>query len=55
MLATFQGVAKGVPTASQEFGVVPTGADARYQPGTAATLGGLLTGVGALLAGAKGK
>ena len=48
-LATFRGVAGAVPTASQEYGIVPTGEPAQYKPGTAATIGGLLAGAGSIL------
>lgn len=52
-LATFKGVAPGVPTGSQEAGIVPSGQQAEYKPSTAATIGGALTGIGGILAGAK--
>lgn len=48
-LATFRGVAGAVPTATQEYGIVPTGEPAQYKPGTAATIGGLLAGAGSIL------
>lgn len=48
-LATFKGVAPGVPTATTEQGIVPTGQQAEYKPSTAATIGGALaTGAGIL-------
>ncbi len=54
-LATFRGVGQGVPTVTQEFGVVPTGQPAQYRPGTAETIGGALTGAGALIELLRGK
>lgn len=48
-LRTFQGTAQGIPTATQEAGIVPTGDPAQFQPGTAATIGGILTGLGGAL------
>ena len=53
-LATFQGVAKGVPSSTIEEGIVPTGNTAQYQPGTAETIGSVLSGLGGVLAGIKG-
>lgn len=53
-MATFKGVAQGVPTVTQDVGIVPTGQQAEYKPSTAATIGGALTGLGGLLAGIKG-
>lgn len=53
-LATFQGVAAGVPKATVEEGIVPTGNTATYQPGTAETVGSVLSGIGGVLAGIKG-
>jgi hypothetical protein len=43
MLATFRGAAQGVPTGTQEFGIVPTGDEARLRPSTAETIGGGLS------------
>jgi hypothetical protein len=54
-LNTFRGAAQGIPTATQEFGVVPTGQAAQYQPSTAQTIGGVLTGGAALLELLRGK
>lgn len=51
-LATLKGVAGAVPTASTEEGIVPSGTQAQYQPSTAATAIGALTGIGGILAGA---
>ena len=52
-LATFKGIAPGVPTGSQEAGLVPLGYQPEYKPSTAATIGGALTGLGGILADAK--
>jgi hypothetical protein len=49
MLNTFRGVGQGVPTAAQEFGIVPTGQDARFQPSTAASIVGGLAGLTGVL------
>ena len=53
-LATFKGIAQGVPTATQESGIVPTGQAAQYQPSTAAQIGSVLTGIGGLASLFKG-
>jgi hypothetical protein len=53
-LKTFQGVGQGIPTASQEFGIVPTGQQAQYQPGTVQTIGGALTGAAGFLQALRG-
>jgi len=57
MLATFQGVGKGIPTGTQEFGIVPTGEQAQYKPSTAETIGGGLATLAGILekAGVFGK
>lgn len=52
-LATFRGIAGAVPTATQEYGIVPTGQDATYKPSTAATVAGGLSGAAALLSKMK--
>lgn len=49
MLNTLKGVAPATPTATQEVGIVPTGQNPVYEPGTAAKIGGLLTGGAAIL------
>lgn len=49
MLATFKGVGQGVPTASKEFGIVPTGQPVEYKPSTGAQIGSALAGVGGLI------
>lgn len=48
-LATFKGLGSAVPTATQEYGVVPSGQPAQYQPSTAATIGGALTGLAGIV------
>lgn len=53
MLATFKGVAQGIPTGEQVFGIEPTGRPAEYQPGTAASIAGVLSGIGSILAAGK--
>lgn len=53
MLATFKGVAQGIPTGKQDFGIEPTGRPAEYQPSTAASIAGVLTGIGSILAAGK--
>lgn len=49
MLATFKGVAGGIPTITQDYGIVPTGQQAQYQPSTASTIAGTLAGLAGLL------
>lgn len=53
-LSTFKGIAQGVPTATQESGIVPTGQAQQYQPSTAAQIGSVLTGIGGLASMLKG-
>lgn len=53
-LATLKGVAPGVPTASTEQGIVPTGQTNQYSPSTAAKIAAGLTG-GAALVDSLGK
>jgi hypothetical protein len=50
MLQTFQGVGRGVPTRTEEFGVVPTGEQAQYRPSTAETIGGTLATLAGIFA-----
>lgn len=52
-LATFKGVAPGVPTGATEAGIVPLNYQQEYKPSTAATIGSALTGLGGVLADAK--
>lgn len=49
MLQTFQGVGKGVPTLTQEVGIVPTGSDAQLKPSTAETVAGGLSTLAGIL------
>ena len=51
MLQTFQGVKPGVPTGSQEFGIVPLGYQEKMPPSTGESIASIL----ALLAGATAK
>lgn len=44
MLNTFKGIAPGVPTGSQEQGIVPSGVPATYKPSTASQIGSGLLG-----------
>jgi hypothetical protein len=53
MLATFKGAAQGIPTGEQVFGIEPTGRPAEYAPGTAASIAGVLTGLGSVLAAGR--
>lgn len=48
-LATFRGTAQGIPTATQEMGIVPSGQPAQYRPSTADTLGTILAGGAGIL------
>lgn len=48
MLNTFKGTATGVPGASQEYGIVPTGQPAEYKPSTASQIAAGLTGAAGL-------
>lgn len=52
-LATFRGLAGAAPAATIEEGIVPSGADYKGSPSTAATIAGALTGIGGVLADAK--
>lgn len=53
MLGTFKGVATGIPTATQEVGIVPSN-DQTYKPSTASTIASALAGAGGLLSAIKG-
>lgn len=53
-LGTFQGVAQGIPTGEQTVGVEPVGAQGEYSPGTAASIGGALTGAAAIISALQG-
>jgi hypothetical protein len=48
MLATFQGVAGGVPKAAQEVGIEPLGYPQQYAPSTADKIGGAIGTIGAI-------
>lgn len=49
MLNTLKGLQGAVPTATQQEGIVPSGQPAQYAPSTAATIGGILAGIGGIL------
>lgn len=49
MLNTFKGVAGGVPTGSQEYGIVPSGQQAQYKPSTASQIAAGAAGLGGLI------
>jgi len=53
MLATFQGVSQRIPTGEQIFGIEPTGRPADLGSGTAASIGGVLAGIGSILAAGR--
>jgi hypothetical protein len=53
MLETFKGVSAGVPSATQEQGIVPSGQPASYAPSTASQIASGLTGAAGLLAAIK--
>lgn len=53
MLTTMGGVKAGVPTAAKEEGIVPLGYQQKYEPSTAETIGGALTGLAGVLSNAK--
>lgn len=54
MLNTFKGTAAGVPSASQEYGVVPSGVAESYKPSTASQIASGLTGAAGLADVLKG-
>lgn len=49
MLATFKGVATGIPSATQEQGISPSGVQQQYPASTAAQIGSVLAGLGGAL------
>lgn len=49
MLAAFKGVSAGIPTASTEQGITPSGVQPEYKPGTAAQIASALAGAGGLV------
>jgi hypothetical protein len=55
MLRAFQGVAQGVPSAKEQVGIVPSGQPAQFEPSTAASIGGALTGLAGLLQQLRGR
>jgi len=54
MLGSFKGVATGVPSATQEYGVVPSGVPAEYKPSTASNIASGLTGAAGIIDLLKG-
>jgi hypothetical protein len=50
MLGTFKGVATGIPSATQEQGISPSGVQQQYPASTGAQIGSILTGIGGVLA-----
>lgn len=52
-LATFKGIATGVPTGQQDYGIVPLGYQQEKSPGTAATIAGGLATLAGILGDAK--
>lgn len=54
MLNVFKGTSTGVPTATQEYGIVPSGVQPEYKPSTASTIASTLLGLGGLISGFKG-
>ena len=50
MMKAFQGVAAGVPQASQEYGISPSGVKQEYPASTASQIGGALTGAAGIIA-----
>ena len=53
LLKTFQGVGSGIPTATQEYGLSPSGVKQEYPASTASQIGGALTGAAGILADLK--
>ena len=49
MMKTFQGVASGIPTATQEYGISPSSADQKYPASTASNVAAGLSGGAALI------
>jgi hypothetical protein len=53
MINTFKGVATGVPSATQEYGISPSGVKQEYPASTASQIGGALTGAAGIIADLK--
>ena len=53
MMNAFKGVATGVPTATQEYGISPSGVKQEYPASTASQIGGALTGAAGIIADLK--
>jgi hypothetical protein len=52
-LAAFKGVATGVPSATQEYGISPSSVKQEYPATTASQIGGALTGAAGIIADLK--
>ena len=53
LLKTFQGVGSGIPTATQEYGLSPSGVKQEYPASTASQIAGALTGAAGAIADLK--
>lgn len=53
MVNAFKGIAPGVPSATQEYGLSPSGVKQEYPASTASQIGGALTGAAGILADLK--
>ena len=53
LLSTFKGVATGVPSATQEYGISPSSVKQEYPATTASQIGGALTGAAGIIADLK--
>ena len=53
MMEAFKGVVAGVPQASQEYGISPSGVKQEYPASTASQIGGALTGAAGIIADLK--
>jgi hypothetical protein len=53
LLSSFKGVATGVPSATQEYGISPSGVKQEYPASTASQIGGALTGAAGIIADLK--
>jgi hypothetical protein len=53
MLSTFKGVATGIPSATQEYGISPSSVKQEYPATTASQIGGALTGAAGIIADLK--
>ena len=53
MVNALKGVATGVPSATQEYGISPSGVKQEYPASTASQIGGALTGAAGIIADLK--